>query len=520
MNFENLNFNNLPLIGYGKYGHVYLVEFAGKKYALKVLNFQNNHLLSYSNFVREISVLSKYHYPTILSIYGYDQTHNYMILTEYMEKGSLESFFSNQDKYRELDDDKRFIIGYGVALGMKYLHDHNVSHRDLKPENILVNDKYFPIICDFGFSTESTLEVKATSILGTPLFCAPEIGLTNFSSSNIESVTSSEPSQNLSSLNSSSYDAKKADVFSFGVVLLCLFLESYDDLFSFLSENKKFKIYLLLEKISNETIKNLIEVCCDEDPNNRPDFESIVKTMRMMFQIGFETKQTYQEFNKFIEEDHMEIPNINMNFQELLYECSDIGLHLYQDESFNRNRILSKEYLKIAAGLGSLDAKICLDVLQENLDENETIKIIENYEKLEQSHLNSYLLHTIGYLFHHGVGVKRNYEKALEYYERSAELGNSYALNNLGRLYENGYGVEVDYKKAMEYYEKSAEKGNSYAFNNIGYLYENGFGVEVDYKKAKEYYEKSAELGNSYALNNLDGCGVTESSKRSIDINS
>ena len=38
----------------------------------------------------------------------------------------------------------------------------------------------------------------------------------------------------------------------------------------------------------------------------------------------------------------------------------------------------------------------------------------------------------------YGYGVKKDYNKAKEYFEKSAELGNSIALNNLGDLYENG----------------------------------------------------------------------------------
>ena len=109
------------------------------------------HPVNYSNFISEISTLAKCHYPTILSIYGYKEDNSFKIFTEYMEKGSLESFFYNPDKYKELDYDKKFLIGYGIALGMKYLHEQNISHRDLKLSNILINDKYYPIICDFGF---------------------------------------------------------------------------------------------------------------------------------------------------------------------------------------------------------------------------------------------------------------------------------------------------------------------------------------------------------------------------------
>ena len=57
-------------------------------------------------------------------------------------------------------------------------------------------------------------------------------------------------------------------------------------------------------------------------------------------------------------------------------------------------------------------------------------------------------------------GVEQNYTKAVEYYERAANLGNSDALYNLGVCYYKGYGVEQNYTKAIKYYERAANLGN------------------------------------------------------------
>ena len=45
-------------------------------------------------------------------------------------------------------------------------------------------------------------------------------------------------------------------------------------------------------------------------------------------------------------------------------------------------------------------------------------------------------------------------------------------MNSLGVLYENGNGVEQDYTKAIEYYEKSAELGNEHAKRKLKKLQE------------------------------------------------
>ena len=51
-----------------------------------------------------------------------------------------------------------------------------------------------------------------------------------------------------------------------------------------------------------------------------------------------------------------------------------------------------------------------------------------------------------------------DYTKAIQYYEKAANLGEVEAINNLGDIYYNGNGVEIVYKKAREWYEKGAEK--------------------------------------------------------------
>ena len=74
---------------------------------------------------------------------------------------------------------------------------------------------------------------------------------------------------------------------------------------------------------------------------------------------------------------------------------------------------------------------------------------------------------------------KEDYSTALECYNNASEseepLFAAMAMNQIGYLYECGFGVEQDYAAAMEWYEKSADLGNSIAIYNIAYLYENGY---------------------------------------------
>ena len=69
------------------------------------------------------------------------------------------------------------------------------------------------------------------------------------------------------------------------------------------------------------------------------------------------------------------------------------------------------------------------------------------------------------------------------------------AQYNLGVMYHNGYGVRQDYKKSKEWFEKSATQGFAEAQFNLGVMYGNGYGVRQDKKVAKEYYGKACDGG-------------------------
>lgn len=55
--------------------------------------------------------------------------------------------------------------------------------------------------------------------------------------------------------------------------------------------------------------------------------------------------------------------------------------------------------------------------------------------------------------------------------------GNAEAYSNLGVSYYYGNGVKQDYKKAVQYYQRSAAKGHSFGMYNLAVACENGNGL-------------------------------------------
>ena len=63
-------------------------------------------------------------------------------------------------------------------------------------------------------------------------------------------------------------------------------------------------------------------------------------------------------------------------------------------------------------------------------------------------------------------------------------------------MYYLGNGVRQDYQKARQWYEKAAVQGNSSAQFCLGLMYETGKGVRQDPATAKEWYGKACDNGN------------------------
>lgn len=111
-----------------------------------------------------------------------------------------------------------------------------------------------------------------------------------------------------------------------------------------------------------------------------------------------------------------------------------------------------------------------------------------------------------------------DYSNAISYYEKGMQTEDYWAADALGRMYEKGRGVRKDYGKAVQCYEKA-----SYLVlpSEIGDLYYyGGPGLNRDFRKAFEWYSKSngatciAMQGMCY----INGQGVSKDVRKGIEI--
>nr|XP_046177881.1 ephrin type-A receptor 3-like isoform X1 [Oncorhynchus gorbuscha] len=103
------------------------------------------------DFLSEASIMGQFDHPNIIRLEGVvTRCKPVMIITEFMENGSLDTFLKKQDGQFTVIQ----LVGMlrGIASGMKYLSDMSYVHRDLAARNILVNSNLVCKVSDFGLS--------------------------------------------------------------------------------------------------------------------------------------------------------------------------------------------------------------------------------------------------------------------------------------------------------------------------------------------------------------------------------
>ena len=187
------------------------------------------------------------------------------------------------------------------------------------------------------------------------------------------------------------------------------------------------------------------------------------------------------------------------------------------------------EYYLMAWRYGYLPAQVKLDAINvDSLGKQKDVAYIY-YKATKGDAKNQYFA---GRLFQEGVGFDKDFDKAFDFFQKSAAQGFDKAEIALGDMYAEGKSVKRNMRMAVKHYLKAAQEGDPEALerlkelnvekqldpNSLEYLsykaltgeatnqyelyqkYYTGSGVPVDYERALKYCQEAASKGYEKAM--------------------
>jgi mitogen-activated protein kinase kinase kinase 9 len=210
-------------------------------------------------FKNECAAMEVLRHPNVVLFYGAcTKFPNLCIILEYCQRGSLWNIL--HDNAYKISWEFRKKIALDMAKGVYYLHTNKILHRDLKSLNILLDVAYTAKLADFGWTR--MIATKMTAKIGTYQWMAPEV------------------------IDSNRY-TEKADVFSYGVILWELATRKPPYYGIDGQEVAKRVVHEGLRPSIRERdcpgpFLELMTECWDRDPNKRPQFAEIIKSLEAM----------------------------------------------------------------------------------------------------------------------------------------------------------------------------------------------------------------------------------------------
>lgn len=124
-------------------------------------------------FLAEAKSIAALAHPNLVAIHDITQLEGRaMIVFEHVEGRSLEELL---DMGRVLNPMTVVALARQLTLAISYMHEHRLVHRDIKPANALLREDGRVKVIDFGLTrTLEDLDIRGTSVRGTPAYMAPE----------------------------------------------------------------------------------------------------------------------------------------------------------------------------------------------------------------------------------------------------------------------------------------------------------------------------------------------------------
>ena len=128
-------------------------------------------------FKREAGLIAKLHHPGVVRVtYVFEENGTAYYVMDYISNGTLRNLVDTQGP---MSEPAALALIEKVCGALEYIHSEGLIHLDIKPDNIMLDDKWDPVLIDFGtskiFIADGEYHTTTTTNVGmTPGYAAPE----------------------------------------------------------------------------------------------------------------------------------------------------------------------------------------------------------------------------------------------------------------------------------------------------------------------------------------------------------
>lgn len=162
------------LLGRGGMGEVWVAydQRIGRNVAVKTLRRQGQSQGEVDRFLREAQTAGRLSHPNIVTVHdvGQDEDGTLYLVMELLGGSDLSAVLSFGPP------PVASVLGWAVqiAAGLNAAHAAGIAHHDLKPANVQLTETGLVKILDFGIARYVSATTKASSVVGTVAYIAPE----------------------------------------------------------------------------------------------------------------------------------------------------------------------------------------------------------------------------------------------------------------------------------------------------------------------------------------------------------